>query len=72
MYPPLPLVVGPEVCYVGDDASCACQLVDAGRCIAPAVAVTDITEKRDTIKHVDVPQTRQPQMPHPELVIVEK
>ncbi len=80
MYPPLPLVVGPEACYIDDDAAkCACQLVDAGRC----VAATDITEKHDTITHVEEPTpATQPepepepqpqlQLQHPELVIEEK
>lgn len=67
MYPPLPLVVGPEPCYIdGTEAMCACQLVDAGRC----VAVADITEKHDTITHVEEPVVQPPQQ-HPELVIEE-
>lgn len=72
MYPPLPLVVGPEGCHIdSDEAKCACQLVDAGR----AVAVTDITEKHDTITHVEEPAAApQPETEpqHPELVIEEK
>jgi hypothetical protein len=70
MYPPLPLVVGPEPCYIdGTEAMCACQLVDAGRAVADAVE--DLKEKHDTITHVEEPVV-QPQPQNPELVIEEK
>jgi negative regulator of sigma E activity len=78
MYPPLPLVVGPEPCYIdGTEAMCACQLVDAGRCVVAdvAVSVEDLKEKHDTITYVEEPvvqpQPQQQQQQHPELVIEE-
>jgi len=65
MYPPLPLVVGPEACYVAiEEVKCPCL---KGR------EIDNNTQNHDTITHVEEPAPlRQPQMPHPELVIVEK
>lgn len=62
MYPPLPLVVGPEACHIEiDDHHCTCRAVD------------NIVQKHDTITHVEEPAPRRaPQIPHPELVIEEK